>query len=174
MHCERLCVYLHRAHCHTLPCALPNTAAQGRVHYRTQTRQTLPHTAEQPQTAARAAILNYQAHCRSLPHALRAHYRAHCHTLPLTLPYTATLPHTAAYCRTAGQLHTAAHTAIYTLPSTLPHTIARRTARTARTLLCALMPQTACCLHCCNLPNCCTLPHCPTAAAQSIYNILFT
>jgi hypothetical protein len=114
IYCERLCaVYICRAHCHTLPCALRHPIALGCVHCRTQSC-ALPHTAAHcctllphihrctlPHTA-----IHHQGHCHTLSSAVCAHYHALCHKLPLGLP------HTAAHCRTlphtAGLPHTAA------------------------------------------------------------------
>jgi hypothetical protein len=79
IYCERLCVYIRRAHCHTtlhrvlaLPrthCrALPQTAACTSTHC-----QLLPHC---------RTLLHCHARTAALPHTA-AHYCAHCHTLPL-------------------------------------------------------------------------------------------
>jgi hypothetical protein len=116
---------LCRAHCHTLPRALPHTAA-------------LPHIAAPPNTHCRT-VIHYQAHCSTATHALLhchillsaqphtaartacTHYRAHCHTLShaakrtaahsrvrcCTLPHTAALPHAAA--RTAIRYQVSHH-----------------------------------------------------------------
>jgi hypothetical protein len=75
---------MRRAHCHTLPCALPHTATHGRAHCRTQPH-TLPHTAALPGTA-------------TLPHT-------HC----CTAAHCRTLSHTAAHCRTLPHCQAAAH-----------------------------------------------------------------
>jgi hypothetical protein len=94
-------------HCRTWPRALPHTAARtathchtlhGAVHCSTLLPhihcRTLPHT-----------VIHYQAHCRTLLRALRAHYHAHCHNLPLALPHTAALPHCRPllHCQTAAR-----------------------------------------------------------------------
>jgi hypothetical protein len=166
IYCERLCVYVRRVHCHTLPRALPLTAIV-----------TLPHTATCTATHSWADYRKLShcrhtrtaAHCRTTAHAL-----PHCQTLPHchTMPHRHTLLHCRSHCRTAILPH------CRTLPLTAaqPHTATRTVIHYqahCRTLLCALcthysvcntlllaLPHTA--VHCRNPAH--TLPYCRTAA----------
>jgi hypothetical protein len=135
MSCERLCVNIRRAHCHTLTAPWADTAT---------------HCRALPCTAARTATFyshycHTAAHCRTATHTrTAAHWCAHCahgiicalphihcRSLPLTLPQTAArttathrqlLPHCRRqpHCRTAALPHTAPHCP--TLPLSRPHT----------------------------------------------------